>query len=256
MGALHEGHLSLVRLSKMHTDITVVSIFVNPTQFGPSEDFSKYPRTIEQDMSKLVEAEVEFLFLPEASEIYQKDASTSIVVDGVTAGFEGAIRPGHFSGVATVVASLFNIVQPSIAYFGQKDAQQVAVVKRMVRDLHIPVKIEVGDIIREDGKLALSSRNRYLNDAEHLESLSLSQLLTDLKQKVESGTSWEAAKTDAIHFLEQQAPNAALDYLEAVDSETFQKLTSFGDVDSFTAILAVRFRSTRLLDNIVIRLRG
>lgn len=245
--------MSLVDLSKKHCDVTVVSIFVNPTQFAPGEDFDKYPRTIEDDASMLVDKDVEFLFLPNKSDIYLEDASTSVHVGVVTEGFEGAIRPEHFDGVATVVAALFNIVQPHFAFFGQKDAQQVAVVKRMVRDLHIPVEIVVGETIRESGKLAMSSRNRYLNESERTQSEVLSQILVAIRDSVANGGDFAIAKAEALSRLAKEAPIAQVEYLDMVDSETFQKLTSFEGRDSCTVVLAAKYGTTRLLDNILVK---
>lgn len=253
MGALHEGHLSLVDLSKKNTGATVVSIFVNPTQFAPGEDFEKYPRTVEDDARMLVEKDVEFLFLPNAKEIYSEGAATSVHVAGITSEFEGAIRPDHFDGVATVVAALFNIVQPHFAYFGQKDAQQVAVVRRMVKDLHMPIAIVVGETVREEGSLAMSSRNRYLSDEQRAQSQLLSRVLFQIRDSLINGTSFESARSEAMGKLSKEAPIAQVDYLDLVDSETFQKLASFEGRDTGTVVLAARFGNTRLLDNILIK---
>jgi pantoate--beta-alanine ligase len=253
MGALHEGHLSLVDLSKNNTDATVVSIFVNPTQFAPGEDFEKYPRTIEDDARMLIEKDVEFLFLPNTHEIYPEGASTNVHVSGITSEFEGAIRPDHFDGVATVVTILFNIVQPQFTFFGQKDAQQVAVVKRLVKDLHLPIEIVVGDTVREEGKLAMSSRNRYLSDEQRGQSQLLSEVLFKIRESLLSGTSFAFAKTEALGRLSKEAPIAQVDYLELVDPETFQKMASFEGRDVGTVVLAARFGNTRLLDNILVK---
>lgn len=253
MGALHDGHLSLVDLSKKNTDATVVSIFVNPTQFGPNEDFAKYPRTVEEDARLLVDKDVEFLFLPNASEIYPEGAATKVHVDGITSEFEGAIRPDHFDGVATVVTILFNIVQPHFAFFGQKDAQQCAVVKRMVRDLHQPIEVVIGDTIREEGKLAMSSRNRYLSEDQRGQSQLLSEVLFQIRDSLLKGASFAFAKSEALGRLSKEAPIAQVDYLDLVDSETFQKMTSLEGRDSGTVVLAARFGSTRLLDNILVK---
>lgn len=253
MGALHEGHLSLVELSKKNTDATVVSIFVNPTQFAPGEDFEKYPRTVEDDVRMLVEKDVEFLFLPNVLEMYPEGASTTVHVSGITSEFEGAIRPDHFDGVATVVTILFNIVQPHLAFFGQKDAQQVAVVKRLAKDLHLPIEIVVGDTVREAGKLAMSSRNRYLSEEQREQSRLLSEVLFQIRESLLKGTSFAFAKTEALGRLSKEAPIAQIDYLELVDPETFQKMASFEGRDIVTVVLAARFGNTRLLDNILVR---
>jgi pantoate--beta-alanine ligase len=252
MGALHEGHLSLIKLSKMQTDVTVVSIFVNPTQFAPNEDFANYPRTIEDDTRLLIEADVDILFLPGVSEIYPDGASTSVEVGGVSEGFEGAVRPEHFKGVATVVTALFNIVQPTIAFFGQKDAQQVAVLKRMVRDLHIPIEIHVGETIRSEKRLALSSRNRYLSEDKKRSAEAVSKTIFQMREMILKGGSFESAKTAGLTLFASIAPSATLDYLETVDSETFRVVNSFEQVDSCTIVIAARFGGTRLIDNVVI----
>jgi pantoate--beta-alanine ligase len=263
MGALHEGHLSLVRMSKQQVDVTVVSIFVNPTQFGQNEDFGAYPRPVESDVSKLVDAEVDFLFMPAAAEIYPKGHSTSVVVGDVTELYEGAIRPGHFQGVTTVVAILLNIVQPHVAFFGQKDAQQVAVIKRMVVDLQMPVDIVVGETIREQGRLAMSSRNVYLSDSQRLESEALSSALTAVRESLLLSEEIRRAKEAGIRVFESIAPHGKLDYLDIVHSETFHPIASFepnsigNDANRqgetpITIIMAARFGSTRLIDNMTV----
>ncbi len=260
MGALHAGHLSLVKLSKRHTDVTVVSIFVNPTQFGPSEDFSKYPRTLETDARLLADVEVDYLFVPEASDIYPSGDSTIVEVESLSHIFEGAIRPTHFRGVATVVSKLFNIVQPNVAYFGQKDAQQVAVIKRMVRDMLIPIEIEVGPTIRETDQLALSSRNRFLSDEERSQSIAVSAALREFASGLEAGIPLESARLETIHRFNLAAPEAVLDYLTAVDSETFAEITSFELPTTMppgvgiTIIIAARFGATRLIDNLPVHI--
>ena len=258
MGALHDGHLSLVALSRHQVDVTVVSIFVNPTQFGPTEDFAKYPRTLEDDARLLVEAEVDFLFTPKAEDIYPAGHSTVVSVAGVSDLYEGAVRPGHFAGVTTVVASLFNIVSPDVAYFGQKDAQQVAVIKRMVRDLHFPVEIKVGPTIREESGLALSSRNRYLSDSELPRSESLSAALNEAHSAIAAGRPVEDAKRSAVDTFQRIAPGAILDYFDIVDTETFRPVTSLDAVRdngaSATIIIAARIGNTRLIDNLPIEL--
>jgi pantoate--beta-alanine ligase len=258
MGALHDGHMSLVALSKKQVDVTVVSIFVNPTQFGPNEDFAKYPRTLEEDARLLVEADVDFLFTPRADEIYPSGHSTTVAVGGITELYEGAIRPHHFDGVTTVVAALFHIVAPDVAYFGQKDAQQVAVIKRMVRDLHFPVEIKVGPTIRESDSLALSSRNRYLSKDDRTKSLALSQALRRTQTELTSGSTIEEAKYAGQQVFRNTVPEASLDYLDVVDAETFQPLTSLDGVRGkgglATIIVAARIGNTRLIDNLPLEL--
>ena len=253
MGALHEGHRSLVRLSKKQADITVVSIFVNPTQFGVGEDFDRYPRTLESDSKILIEDSVDYLFAPDAAEMYPKGFSTSIHVKDVSDMFEGAIRPTHFDGVATVVYLLFQAVQPTIAFFGQKDAQQVAVIKRMVRDLKMPVKIVVGETIREGRGLALSSRNRMLDETAVAESDALYAALQTVRNRVFLGDAPDATKLAGIAKFERIAAHGKLDYLDIVDSETFQPVTSFERIGTpLTIIIAARFGATRLIDNMKI----
>ncbi len=252
MGALHRGHLSLVELSKRSNDVTVVSIFVNPTQFGPKEDFSKYPRTLDSDSEALSKAGVDILFVPPNEEMYPAGAATSIRVSGVTDGFESAIRAGHFDGVATVVAILFNQVQPHTAYFGQKDAQQVSVIKRMARDLNFPIAIEIGETVREPDGLALSSRNRFLSKTERKEASGICVTLIKVLTDITTGATNAQAILDATRYFSRICPNATLDYLEIVDPETFRKTDSFKDADKLLVVIAARFGLTRLLDNLII----
>jgi pantoate--beta-alanine ligase len=233
------------------SDITVVSIFVNPTQFGPNEDFAKYPRTIDSDSAMLESAGIDVLFLPDKEVMYPSDSSTVVVVNQVTDEFEGAIRPGHFQGVSTVVALLFNIVTPDIAYFGQKDAQQVAVIKKMVRDLRFPLRIVVGETVRETDGLAMSSRNRYLSPQEREKSLELSRTLFLIKDLIAGGASFEEALTEGKKLLEKTG-EISLEYLDLVDSETFTRARSFKGSESITAVIAAKIGKTRLIDNVVI----
>lgn len=253
MGALHEGHLSLVRSSKMQCDITVVSIFVNPTQFAPTEDLDKYPRPIERDTDLLIKEGVDILFIPSADEIYPPGASTFVVVEKITEGFEGAIRPTHFRGVATVVASLFNIVKPDAAFFGQKDLQQVAVIKQMVRDLHFPIRIIVGDTIREADGLAMSSRNRYLSGDERSESLLLSQTLFQICSDILAGTSIKDAGLRGANIFNSLKKTAVLEYLAVISPETFRPIDSFKPDEEIAVIIAAKIGSTRLIDNVLIK---
>ncbi len=263
MGALHEGHRSLVRLSKQDSDITVVSIFVNPTQFGPSEDFERYPRTLEADASLLIEEEVEFLFAPTVDQIYPTGHSTQVHPGAIATLYEGKRRPGHFDGVATVVSILFNIVQPHAAYFGQKDAQQVAIIKKLVRDLAFPVEMVVGPTVREKDGLALSSRNRYLTPADRTEATALSKTLLLVRDLLLARHSVPSAIAEGIAKFHALAPHGILDYLDIVDPETFQPIASFegwGEAEPSPSgrgqgegsiIIAAAFGATRLIDNIV-----
>src|SRR5690242_19565850 len=196
MGALHDGHISLVRAAKAQSDFVVASIFVNPTQFGPNEDLAKYPRTFEADRKKLETEGVDLLFAPSVGEIYPAGAVTFVTVEGISDRLDGRSRPGHFRGVTTVVAKLFHIVEPDVAFFGQKDAAQVAIIKRMVRDLMFPVEIVVAPIVREPDGLALSSRNAYLSPEEHKQSLVLSRALREIESH------YRAGERDAKKLLE------------------------------------------------------
>jgi pantoate--beta-alanine ligase len=251
MGALHQGHLSLTKLSKNECDLTIVSIFVNPTQFGPNEDFSKYPRTIEQDSAMLESVGTDILFLPDKETMYPTGAATFVTVVGVTDYFEGEVRPGHFKGVSTVVAALFNIVTPDVAYFGQKDAQQVAVIKKMVKDLHFPLRIVIGETIREADGLAMSSRNRYLSSDERQKALTLSKTLSLVRDLIVEGKSFEEALLEGKRFFAKTG-EITLEYLDLVDSETFARAASFKDSESITALIAAKVGTTRLIDNVVI----
>jgi pantoate--beta-alanine ligase len=253
MGALHEGHLSLVRASKLECDITVVSIFVNPTQFSPTEDLEKYPRTLEEDIVLLESVGTDFLFSPSKEEMYPHGSVTFITVEKITEGFEGAIRPTHFRGVATVVGSLFNIVQPDIAFFGQKDLQQSAVIKQMVRDLHSPIKIRVCETLREADGLAMSSRNRYLSTDEREEAHILSQTLFRARDNIRTGMPVTEVKLQGIKFFNSLKKKAILEYLDIIDPETFQLADSFKHGKEVGIIIAAEIGKTRLIDNILVK---
>lgn len=250
MGALHEGHLSLVRAARAKSDVVAVSIFVNPTQFGPSEDFTRYPRSLERDC-KLLESEgVDAVFAPSAEEMYGSGATTWVNVEGLSERLCGRSRPGHFRGVATVVAKLLNVVEPDIAFFGQKDAAQVAVIKRMVLDLNIPVQIEVCPIVREGDGLALSSRNAYLSPDDRKMALVLHASLQRAQKMFDHGER-DAAKIAAEAkkaFVWQ--PAVKLDYFEIVNPDTLEAITAINQV-SLVAVAAF-VGNTRLIDNIVL----
>lgn len=216
MGALHKGHLSLIREARKHSDIVVVSIYVNPTQFGPNEDFSRYPRPISSDKALLEKEGVDFLFNPE--NLYDEDASTTVSESSASADREGASRPGHFDGVTTVVAKLFNIVLPDIAVFGQKDAQQCDVIERMVRDLHFPVKIIRGPIIRDQRGLAMSSRNEYLGCHEYGLALALPQTLQEAARKYKNGE-LEVPPAEWAREQLNQAEGIEVQYVEEYQGE-------------------------------------
>lgn len=250
MGCLHEGHLSLVRLAREQADVVVVSIFVNPLQFLPGEDFSRYPRPFERDVALCREAGVDLLFHPDEHSFYAADHSTHVDETRMSLGLCGGSRPGHFRGVATVVAKLFNLVLPHVAVFGQKDAQQVRVIQRMVRDLAFPVKIVVGPIIREADGLALSSRNRYLSARQRQEALCLSRALEEARRKIRMGERSTALLCEAMRGVIAAAEAASIDYIACVDSETLEPVALVER--PVLVLLAVRIGVTRLIDNAVI----
>ena len=246
MGFLHEGHLSLIRVARQHgADFVVVSIFVNPLQFGPQEDFERYPRDEARDR-KLLEGEgTDLLFLPAVDEIYPPGAATTVTVSGVAEPLEGERRPGHFSGVATVVLKLFNIVQPDVAVFGRKDAQQCSVIDRVVRDLDIPVRLVFGETIREHDGLAMSSRNRYLSPDERKLAPVLHKALRAGEEAVRHGI----AQPDAVEkLMHRMASGVDIDYLVVVDPETFHPPADFHR--DLLIAGAVRIGKTRLIDNV------
>jgi pantoate--beta-alanine ligase len=250
MGYLHEGHLSLVRRARAENDVVVSSIFVNPTQFGPTEDFERYPRDPQRDLNLLQQERTDIVFMPSAVEMYPEGFSTYIDVDGVTEVLEGAHRPGHFRGVATVVLKLFNIVQPTRAYFGQKDAQQVVVIRKMVNDLKLNVEVVPCPTVRETGGLAMSSRNVYLSPDERRAALILFRALSLSERLWRSGERDATKLRDRLHILMAREPLASVDYISAAHPETLQELES---MDGPTLIsLAIRIGDTRLIDNLVV----
>ena len=251
MGYLHEGHLSLVRVAKKKSDVLVVSIFINPTQFGPKDDFKRYPKDLKRDKRLLKEIGCDFLFVPDIKNMYPEGYDTYVEVENLTRILEGASRPEHFKGVTTIVAKLFNIVQPDIAVFGQKDFQQAVVIKRMVKDLNFPVKIIVAPTIREKSGLALSSRNLYLSDEEKKQALVLYQSLNLAKKMIESGERDSRRIKNRMRLLIQKKPKAKIDYIAINDSETLRPLKKLkGNV---LISLAVRVGKTRLIDNVRIK---
>ena len=249
MGALHEGHLSLVRLARREGGLTVVSIFVNPLQFAPNEDLSRYPRR-EKDDAVLLEAEnVDVLYVPTEASLYPRDFSTVVEVAGVSEGGEGAVRPEHFRGVATVVLKLFLRVLPDVAVFGRKDLQQVAVVRRMIRDLDLPIRLVVGEIVRESDGLAMSSRNAYLSPEDRRRAVDLSRTLFGAQARAAHGTTdARLLEEDAVRQLE--AARFQIDYVEAVDSRTMRRVERVAPGVALAA--AVRIGSTRLIDNVLL----
>jgi pantoate--beta-alanine ligase len=250
MGYLHEGHLVLVRRAKAENSSVVVSIFVNPTQFGPHEDFNNYPRDPQRDLAMLEKEGVDIVFMPLVEEMYPPYFSSWVEVGGITERLEGAARPGHFRGVATVVAKLFNIVQPDRAYFGQKDAQQLVVIKKMVAELNMNLEVVAVPTVREPDGLAMSSRNIYLNPEERKAAVVLYQALT-LAQKL-----WSQGEKDAkvirqqMTELIQKQPLADIDYISIADAETLDELDTVSP--PALASLAVRIGKTRLIDNVVV----
>ena len=254
MGALHEGHLSLVRAAKAQCDIVAASIFVNPTQFGPNEDLAKYPRPFESDR-QLLEAEgVELLFAPSIEEMYPPGATTFVNVEGLSERLDGKSRPGHFRGVTTVVAKLFNIVTPDRAYFGQKDAAQVAVIRKMVRDLVFPVEIVVCPIVRESDGLAMSSRNAYLTPVERKQALVLSRAVDAVEAAFCYGTTDVAELLQIARHTFSSEPAAVVDYVELVNPDSLEPVS--GRIGSPTLFaVAAKIGSTRLIDNTVLHPR-
>lgn len=252
MGYLHEGHASLIKAAAKDCDAVVVSIFVNPKQFGPSEDLDKYPRDMDRDKKISGESGADVIFFPSVEEMYPEGNATSVVVEGsLTKGLCARSRPGHFKGVTTVVAKLFNIVSPDISYFGQKDAQQAAVIKRMVKDLDMDTRLKVMPIVREKDGLAMSSRNAYLSPDEREEALNLSRALERASELIKDGeSSSDAIKGEMIAVL-GIGDNTKVDYVEIVDAETLVPVDKV--VDNTLIAVAAFVGKTRLIDNIVIR---
>ena len=250
MGALHEGHLSLVRAARAQCDAVAVSIFVNPTQFGPNEDLAKYPRTFERDR-ELLEAEgVDLLFAPGVEEMYPQGAVTFVTVEGLSGKLCGRSRPTHFRGVTTVVAKLLNIVGPDVAFFGQKDAAQAVIVRKMVRDLDLPVEVAVCPIVREPDGLAMSSRNAYLDAAQRHSATVLHRALMEVQSLAEKGERRATPLIEAAQRVFRLEPSVRVDYVEIVDTET---LDPVADVSRGALVAVAAFvGATRLIDNIVL----
>ena len=250
MGALHEGHLSLVERAKSEASFTVMSIFVNPLQFSPTEDLEKYPRPVEEDERLAREVGVDVLFRPGAAEMYPGKREVTVTAGEIGSAWEGASRPGHFDGVLTVVAKLFNIVQPDVAVFGRKDLQQAALVSAMIRDLDMPIRMVIAPIVRERDGLALSSRNRYLSDADRRAALSLSSALKEIQRafaRGEKGTGELERIGRAVLELDQRVN---IDYLGVVSQDTLARSDQASDASA--AIVAARVGSTRLIDNMTL----
>jgi pantoate--beta-alanine ligase len=245
MGALHAGHVSLIEAARAANGFVVVSIFVNPTQFGPHEDFSRYPRPLERDLDLC--AGVDFVFVPDLATMYPPGFQTFVEVKDLSSILEGASRPGHFRGVATVVLKLLNLVQPDRAYFGQKDAQQVRVIQQMVRDFNVPVEIVVCPTVREPDGLALSSRNQYLDADQRREATALNQALEKAETLIRQGERNAAVIERVIADHITATPGAVLDYAAAVDAETLKPASPLHG--TVLLALAVKFGATRLIDN-------
>jgi pantoate--beta-alanine ligase len=250
MGALHQGHLSLVRAARAQSDVVVVSIFVNPAQFGPTEDFAKYPRSLEADSAMLSAEGCDYLFHPSVEEMYPKNADTWVTVEALSQKLDGLSRPGHFRGVTTVVSKLFNIVQPDYAFFGQKDAAQVAIVTKMVRDLNFPVHIVVCPIVRESDGLAMSSRNAYLSADQRKQATVLSRSLMRIQALAGQGEKDSAKLIAAAKQVMAEEPSIKLDYLEIVSATT---LDPVADISGGALVaVAAYVGTTRLIDNLLL----
>src|ERR687894_3201948 len=253
MGALHEGHLSLVREARRMCDVVVVSVFVNPAQFGPGEDFARYPRDLTKDTTQLADYNVEYIFAPAVEEIYPKNFATYVTVEGLSEQFEGASRPGHFRGVATVLTVLFNTVRPDFAFFGQKDAQQTLVVKRLVRDLAFDLEVVVLPTVREESGLALSSRNAYLSDEQRQAAAVLHRGLQRAKESYREGERNARKLAETVRAQVEAEPLARLEYVGVVDAETMEKYDRLPEDRPVLIALAAHVGKTRLIDNIIIQ---
>lgn len=251
MGALHAGHASLIRAARQETGFVVVSIFVNPTQFGPREDFTRYPRPLEQDLSLCRDERADLVFAPEASAVYPPGYCTAVEVAGLQDVWEGTCRPGHFRGVVTVVLKLFNLVGADIAYFGQKDAQQARVIQQMVGDLNVPIALRICPTVREADGLAISSRNRYLDADQRRRAVVLYRALQEARTLIEQGERSAATVQTVLAKRMQATPGAELDYAAVIDADTLQPLDHLRG--KLLLALAVKFGSTRLIDNLAVQ---
>ncbi len=254
MGYLHEGHLSLVREARSKADIIVVSVFVNPTQFAPTEDLANYPRNIKRDKAKLTGEGVDILFFPDAQAIYSDGFQTFVEVNEITSQLEGECRPTHLKGVTTIVSILFNCVKPDFAFFGQKDAQQVEVIKRMVKDLKFNTRIVVCPIVREKDGLAMSSRNVYLSEQERKDALVLSKSLKQAKEQILSGETSSAKILSGMKKLINSAGSSDLDYVSIVQANSFRKENKLINGKKYYILVACKIGKTRLIDNLLIKI--
>lgn len=251
MGALHEGHLSLVKEARQMSDIVIVSIFVNPTQFNQQEDFNKYPRDLTADAALLTDYQVDYIFAPEAGEIYGENFSTYVYVENLTETLEGASRPGHFRGVATVVTILFNTIRPDYAFFGQKDAQQVTVIKRLTQDLGFDTEIVVAPTVREESGLAMSSRNARLSDDERQKASVIYKALRAAKKAVRNGERNALKISELVRQTLETEPFAKTDYVSLVDNVTLEPIEKIAE-NEVLLVVAVNFGNVRLIDNVIL----
>lgn len=251
MGALHEGHLSLVREARRMCDVVVVSVFVNPTQFGAGEDYEHYPRNLTKDTALLTDYNVDYIFAPAAEEIYPRDFATYVQVEGLSEQLEGAARPGHFRGVATVVAILLNTIRPDFAFFGQKDAQQALIIKRLVRDLAFDTEIVVLPTVREDSGLAISSRNSYLTAEEQQSASIIPQALAKGKEAYKKGERHASKVAEIVRSTIETQPRVRVDYVSIADAETLEKLDKLDERPILIAVAAY-VGKTRLIDNTIL----
>ncbi len=250
MGALHEGHASLIRAARRECDQVVVSIFVNPLQFGPREDYARYPRTFKEDLKLAEGAGASLVFAPQAAEMYPTGFRTHVAVEGLSEVFEGKIRPGHFRGVTTVVLKLFSIIQPTVAWFGQKDYQQAVLIQRMVDDLGLPVTVRVLPTVREPDGLARSSRNRYLTPPQRRQAPALYQALQEARTLIQQGERRAARLTAAMKRVIAKQPSLRVEYLAVVDAATLEPLATLRG--SVALLVAARLGTTRLIDNLLV----
>ena len=253
MGYLHEGHLSLIKKSKELCDVTVVSIFVNPTQFAPNEDYEKYPRDIDRDNKLLKDYNVDYVFIPSADEIYSPGYQSYIYVSEISKKFEGEFRPTHFKGVATIVAILFNSIKPDFAFFGQKDAQQSAIIRQMVSDLKYDIEIIVCPIVREKDGLAMSSRNVYLSSEERNTALTLHKSLLYARKLIEGKETDPQKITGNMKMIIEEEKSIKLDYIGIVNADSFREVDLVEDGNVYYILVAARVGNTRLIDNELIR---
>ncbi len=252
MGALHEGHLSLMQRAKRENDVLVISIFVNPSQFGPEEDYRRYPRPFEKDRSLAQKEGVDIIFCPSVSEMYERGYSTYVEVEGLSNRLCGLFRPGHFKGVASVVCKLFNIVKPRVAYFGQKDYQQLKIIRRMVEDLNMGVEIRECPIVREPDGLAMSSRNYYLSSQERKEALSLNKALKCARSMVKAGSSIPDVISQLQRIIRGES-HAKVDYIKIVDPENLEDVEKVKPGGKVLVALAVWIGKARLIDNMLVK---